>query len=219
MVGLEYKKGKSMVFIKKQTNKQVSQDRRSRQRDCLALLAQLSDPNSTARRWAARDLVDCPGATAALVRRLKIEPVVSVREVILTTLTRLGDQTAVAGLVDCLRSEDAALRNEAIEAMKQLPDAVAPIMRELLADPVSDVRIFAVNILESLRHPEVEAWLIEVIEKDPHVNVCAAAVDLLSEVGTEAAREALVRLKTHFADEPYFQFAADLALKRILTYP
>lgn len=121
----------------------------------------------------------------------------------------------VLGVMTLRNREDAALRNEAIEAMKQLPDEVAPIMHELLADPVSDVRIFAVNILESLRHPEVEAWLIEVIEKDPHVNVCAAALDLLSEVGTEAALQALPRLKTRFADEPYIHFAADLALKRI----
>jgi HEAT repeat protein len=204
-----------MAFIKKLTNEPVFLNRRKRKRDCPGLLVQLSDPNSTARRWAARDLTDCPEAAAALVERLKIEPEVSVREVILTTLTRLGDQTAVAGLVDCLRSEDAALRNEAIEAMQQLPEEVAPIMRELLADPDADVRIFAVNILESLRHREVEAWLIEVIDKDPHINVCAAAVDLLSEVGTAAALEALPRLKSRFAEEPYIHFAADLALKRI----
>ncbi len=95
------------------------------------------------------------------------------REVILTTLTRLGDDVAVDGLVLCLRSEDAALRNEAIQAMKELPDEVAQLMSGILADPDPDVRIFAVNVLESLRHPQVEAWLIGVIERDPHVNVCA----------------------------------------------
>ena len=83
----------------------------------------------------------------------------SVREIILTTLTQVGDEEAVAGLVNCLRSEDASLRNEAIEAMKLLPDEVAPIMGQLLKDPDPDVRIFAVNILESLRHEKVEEWL------------------------------------------------------------
>jgi hypothetical protein len=47
------------------------------------------------------------------------------------------------------------------------------------------------------------------------LNVCATAVDLLGEVGSGAAREPLLRLKTRYADEPYIQFAADLALKRI----
>jgi HEAT repeat protein len=150
------------------------------------------------------------------VARLRIEHDESVREIIFTTLTRIGDRTAVDGLVEFLRSEDAALRNEAIEAMKQLPDAVANIMQGLLVDADSDVRIFAVNILESLRHPDVERWLSDVIERDAHVNVCATAVDLLGEVGSRAALEPLLRLKSRFAREPYIQFAADLAIKRIL---
>lgn len=204
-----------MAFIKKKNTESVVQDERKQTRECPDLLAGLEADNPTARRWAARDLVNCPDVAAALVGRLKREDDLSVREVILTTLTRLGDSTAVAGLVDCLHSEDAALRNEAIEAMKQLPDEVAPIMQGLLADTDPDVRIFAVNILESLRHPDVESWLIEVIETDPHVNVCATALDLLSEVGTEAALEPLAKLKVRFADEPYIQFAADLALSRI----
>ena len=107
------------------------------------------------------------------------------------------------------------MRNEAIEAMKQLPDEVAPIIHGLLADSDPDVRIFAVNILESLRHPDVESWLIEVIETELNVNVCGTALDLLSEVGTDAALEPLARFKARFSDEPYIQFAADLALSRI----
>jgi HEAT repeat protein len=204
-----------MAFIKKQIAEEVIEDERKKSRDCAGLAAELENPNPTARRWAARDLTDCPGASAALVNRLERENDVSVREVILTTLTALGDEVAVAGLVDCLRSESVALRNEAIEAMKQLPDEVAPIMRGLLSDTSADVRIFAVNILETLRHPEVESWLIEVIENDPHLNVCATAVDLLGEVGSTAAREPLLRLKARYVEEPYIQFAADLALKRI----
>jgi HEAT repeat protein len=127
----------------------------------------------------------------------------------------LGDEVAMAGLVDCLRSEDAVLRNESIEVMKQLPEEVALIMRGLLADQNPDVRIFAVNILESLRHPDVEAWLIEVIKRDDNVNVCATALDLLVEVGSKSSEEPLKSLKIRFADEPYIQFAVDLALKRI----
>jgi len=204
-----------MVLIKKQTVQAVAEDERSHSRDCGSLVSELENSNPTARRWAARDLTDCPDASTALIDRLQREDDVSVREVILTTLTALGDETAVAGLVNCLKSEDAALRNEAIEAMKQLPDEVAPIMRDLLSDANPDVRIFAVNILESLRHPGVESWLVGVIESDPQLNVCATAVDLLGEVGSAAAREPLLHLKARFADEPYIQFATDLALKRI----
>jgi HEAT repeat protein len=204
-----------MAFIKKTASVAVNQEERKRNRDCASLAEQLCDPNPTARRWAAKDMLDCPDASGVLVARLRREEDASVREVILTTLTLRADEPALAGLVDCLRSEDASLRNEAIEAMKMLPDEVAPIMGRLLTDPDPDVRIFAVNILESLRHELVEEWLKEVIERDPHVNVCATAVDLLGEVGTPFSKGALEKLKARFPDEPYIRFAADLALKRI----
>ena len=204
-----------MAFIKKKESEWIDQDDRKKSRGCSELLNSLHDSLATTRRWAARDLINCPNAAQALVDQLKCETDLSVREVILTTLTLLGNATAVAGLVDCLRSDDASLRNEAIEAMKQLPDEVAPIMNGLLHDDNPDVRIFAVNILESLRHENVETWLIDTITTDTHTNVCATAVDLLCEVGTPAAQNALSMLKTRFSNEPYIQFAADLALRRI----
>lgn len=205
-----------MAFIKsRSTETIIINDERQQPRDCAHLEAELESPDPAARRWAARDLTDCPAASAALVKRLSLEDDISVREVILTTLTSLGDEIAVAGLVECLRSENASLRNEAIEAMKQLPNEVATIIRGLLLDKDADVRIFAVNILETLRHPDVESWLITVIDKDPLLNVCATAVDLLGEVGTIAAREPLKRLNLRFPGEPYIQFATKLALERI----
>ncbi len=204
-----------MVFITKKMPRIISDDERGQERDYAGLLAQLTDADPAARRWAARDLLPYRDATAALVAQLQCEQDRSVREIILTSLTRLGGAIAVAGLVDCLRSEEAQMRNEAIEAMKALPDEVAPIMGGLLSDDDPDVRIMAVNILESLRHPMVEDWLIEVIDHDPMVNVCGTAVDLLGEVGSKAAQDALIRLKQRFGVEPYIQFAADLALQRI----
>jgi hypothetical protein len=127
----------------------------------------------------------------------------------------LGGSVAVNGLVDCLRSEDACMRNEAIAAMKSLPVEVSPIMDSLLVDDDADVRIMAVNILESLMHPHVEKWLIDVIELDSVTNVCGTAVDLLGEVGTKDCMPALLNLKKRFAEEPYIQFATDLAISRI----
>lgn len=204
-----------MAFVKQSAPFAARSDERAGDQALAGLLVQLTDADPAVRRWAARDLLPYPAATAALVARLQGEDNLSVREVILTSLTRLGGEIAVAGLVECLRSEDARMRNEATEAMKALPDEVAPIMSGLLSDADPDVRIMAVNVLESLRHAKVEQWLINVIDNDPVVNVCGTAVDLLGEVGSAAAHDALVRLKQRFADEPYIQFAADLALKRI----
>ena len=204
-----------MAIVKRSNNAVVESDERSRPRDLAGLAAELNDSDPVARRWAARDLSSHPDAAPALITLLSSEPDSTVRDAILMSLTEIGDAIAVQGLVNCLRSEDVALRNEAIEAMKHLPDAVAPIMASLLADPEPDVRIFAVNVLESLRHPDVEKWLIEVISEDTHINACATAVDLLSEVGSDAAVAPLESLKLRFAGEPYIEFAADLALRRI----
>jgi HEAT repeat protein len=206
-----------MALVKTKDVKSVNKDARKMDRSFESLIVELESNDPLARRWAARDLADFPDASKALLSRLQREQDISVREIIFTTLTCLGNEVAVAGLVECLRSEDVALRNESIEAMKQLPDEVSLIMRNLLSDYNADVRIFAVNILESLRHPEVESWLIDVIEQDDEVNVCATAVDLLGEVGTSSASNALTKLKGRFVNEPYIQFAADLALKRIAS--
>jgi len=204
-----------MALVKATKSEPVEIDERSGQRDFEGLTAKLEDSNPAARRWAVRDLAQTAEAAPALVELLDCETNATVREAIFMSLTEIGNAIAVQGLVKCLRSEDVQLRNEAIEAMKHLPDAVAPIMAGLLQDPDPDVRIFAINVLESLRHPDVERWLIEVISSDPHINVCATAVDLLGEVGTEAAAAHLDALKQRFPDEPYIEFASNLALRRI----
>jgi len=64
---------------------------------------------------------------------------------------------------------------------------------------------------------DVESWLIDVIENDLQVKVCATAVDLLCEIATEASIDPLIRLKARFASEPYLNYAASLALDRVLA--
>ncbi len=204
-----------MALVKRKVTHSGEPGRPEQPRNREELAAALEGADSGARREAAQDIVHCLDAANSLVNRLKREGDAAVREAILNSLVRLNDPSAIGGLAECLRSEDAALRNDVIETFRQLGGDVAPVLRSLLADPDPDVRIFAVNILDSKQHPEVETWLTDVIERDAHVNVCATAVDLLCEVGTEAAIDPLVRLKSRFQSEPYIQFAADLALKRI----
>ncbi len=204
-----------MAFTKPTTTRATTQDERSVPRDLAGLIQRLQDDQASVRRWAARDLAAFPEASQALVERLRRENDPGVREAIMLSLVQIGDRTAAMGLAECLRSDDAQLRNEAIEAMKLMPEAAAPVITDLLSDPDPDVRIFAVNVLESLRHPEVEQWLIDVIRRDDHINVCATAVDLLGEVGSATALPALAELKARFADQPYIAFAVDLAIRRI----
>lgn len=119
------------------------------------------------------------------------------------------------GLIELLKSEDAHLRNQVIETLKEMPEEVSPYIERLLNSEEPDLRIFAINIMESLRHPKVLKWLKQVIENDENVNVCSTALDLISEVGTEEFIPSIERVKERFKDEPYIQFVADLALRRI----
>lgn len=207
-----------MGLIKQTAENETGAHLRKRARDCLSLCAALQDPQAMVRRWAARDLAacsDCPEARAALLKLLPQEADAAVRGVILSTLQKLADTEVVLALIACLRTSEPGLSQELIGTLQQLPVLLAPQIPLLLRDPDSHVRILTVNILESLRHAEVESWLLDVISHDAHVNVCATAVDLLGEVGSARARQPLLALKARFADEPYIAFAADLALRRL----
>lgn len=169
----------------------------------------------TQRRQAVRDLARFPEGIPILCDHLEHERAVSVRSVIMTVLIQSRSRQAVEGLIRYLRSENAALRNEAIEALQEMPDEIAPYMETLLSDPESDVRIFAVNILSVLPNSRAPEWLQKVILEDEHVNVCAAAVDCLAEVGTPASIHALKELRLRFGDQPFMTFAIEAALNRI----
>jgi len=184
--------------------------------DLPMLLHGLRDPDPELRRMAARDLGQYAQAAHALAAQLNVEGDRHVAEAILHALGHIGSAEAVAVLLPFLRSERANIRNETIEVLKGLPDSVAPAMAGLLSDVDPDVRIFAVNVLESLRHPMVVDWLLDVIEDDDHVNVVATALDLLAEVGDERCLPALAQVAQRFWDEPYLQFVVNMARDRIM---
>ena len=191
-------------------------------RDLQGLVAQLADGDPAVRRWAARDLAAEAEAEVApwLCARLNEEADASVRAVLFTSLSQLGHQAGgggavVRGTLPLLRSEDAALRNGAIELLAGLPEAVAPHMEALLNDADGDVRIFSVNLLVDLPHPRVPQWLAHVLVHDEAVNVVAAALDVIAEAGGRESLPAVQAAKARFAADPFIGFAADFALERI----
>lgn len=188
---------------------------RQHERDQAGLLRQLADPQPQVRRHAARDLAAHPDAAEALGRALAAEADAAVREALFTSLTSLASEPAAQALVPLLRSEDAALRNGAIEALAGMPAAAAACMDRLLTDVDADVRIFAVNLLGELRHPEVPRWLGQVLRQDTQVNVVAAAVEVLTEVGSAQELPALRAARERFAGEAFIDFAIELAITRI----
>jgi HEAT repeat protein len=203
------------LFHKQTASQAVVDDERKQGRELPDLLEQLEREDAVARRWAARDLGAYPESAPELISRTKVEPDPSVREMLLTSLIGMGASCAVEGLVECLRSEDVALRNATIDVLAHFPERTSPLVGQLLGDPDPDVRIFAVDILRRLEHPDVERWVVEGPLKDPHVNVCAAALEILATTATERSRQALQEVKERFSQEPFLVFGVDLALARI----
>ncbi len=183
-------------------------------RDRDGLLAQLHEGLGHERRWAARDLAGHPDTAAQLGAHLGDEQDPSVREALFTSLSTHANEAAASALIPLLRSEDASLRNGAIEALAGMPAAVAPRMAALLHDRDPEVRIFTVNLLGDLRHPRVADWLVDVLVHDNEVNVVAAAIEVLAEVGGPQHRPALAAVVRRFPDDPFIGFAADMAAGR-----
>jgi HEAT repeat protein len=184
-------------------------------RDLAGLSTALREGDSEQRRWAARDLAGQSAAVALMGERLLAERDTRVREALFTSLTATPGEATVTALLPLLRSEDAQLRNGAIEALSAMPQAVGPRIASLLRDAEPDVRIFTVNLLGELRHEQVVAWLLQVLQHDAGVNVVAAAIEVLAEVGAPEHVTPLRQAAHRFRADPFIGFAADMAAQRM----
>jgi HEAT repeat protein len=185
----------------------------SDQPDC----ARLDAPDGTERRRAARGTPADSAGIAALGARLRHEADPSVRDAILNRLTEIGTEAAARQLAACLGAQDAALRNGAIAALRLMPEPTLAVLPEVLADPDHDVRLFGVNILQGLSHPDTPDRLAELLSAAADVNIAAAVVEALAEVGQSGQLPAVRAARIRFAAHPSVVFACDLAAERMLA--
>ena len=177
--------------------------------------AALDSPDANSRWTAARALAGQADAVPALAVALAREPIPRVREAMMTALIRIGNAASIEVLLPYLRSQDAGVRAAAIEALQALPDAIAPFMTPLLSDGDSDVRLLATELARNMEGSEATRLLCELIDHEHHPNVCAAAIDVLTEVGTPDALPTLERCAVRFAATPFLPFAVAVAMSRI----
>jgi HEAT repeat protein len=177
--------------------------------------AALDSPDAESRWTAARALAGQADAVPALAAALGREPTPRVREAMMTALIRIGNAASIEVILPYLRSQDAGLRAAAIEALQALPEAIAPFMEPLLSDDDSDVRLLATELARNMEASEATRLLCELIEREHHPNVCAAAIDVLTEVGTPEALSTLEKCAVRFAATPFLPFAISVAMSRI----
>jgi HEAT repeat protein len=176
---------------------------------------QLAGNDVDERRRAARALSGDPAAASVLAARLAVEPDPRVRDALFGSLIDIGGTRAAQLLAPFIRSDDAGLRGGAIEALKHLGSDAALVLDALMSDPDTDVRILAIEITRAWPSDLAMPRLRRVFEHESHVNVCAAAVDVATEVGTKELLVALDELRVRFGSEPFLVFAVDIACERI----
>jgi HEAT repeat protein len=167
-------------------------------------------------RWAAaRAAAELPDSAAALAAALPHESDFRIREAMFTSLARIGTRDSVAGMLPLLRSNDAALRSGALDALGSSLIATHELLPQLLSDPDVDVRILSCELARNLSSEEASRILCALLAGEAEVNVCAAAVEVLAEVGNQTALPALAQCARRFPQIPFLTFAIKLATDRI----
>ncbi|MEI9994685.1 MAG: HEAT repeat domain-containing protein [Rhizomicrobium sp.] len=175
----------------------------------------MADPSPDVRWTAVRDAATGHGSVATLSRALIHEGDARVREAIFTALVKLASSESIDVLLQSLRSDESHLRTGAMDALRTAPAVIAVQLPLLLADADSDVRLLACDLARELDGAVVQGLLCALIDSDPQPNVCAAAIEVLTEIGDGEALPSLARCADRFPDDPFLLFAIAAASERL----
>jgi HEAT repeat protein len=183
--------------------------------DPAAVFAALARGSDDERWAAARAAVDLPDSVPALEDALRRERSPVVREALFSALAHLASPQSVEAVLPFLRSDDALIRTEASDALLAMKGVVWSYVAPLLRDPSSDVRILACGLVREMPGEVAVSLCCGVLDSDPEPNVCAAAVDVLAEVGESSALPVLERCAKRFGDTPFLTFSIQMAIERV----
>lgn len=200
-----------MPFVRKPPTAAAS----TPERDGAAVLAGLRSTDPDERWSAARAAATVAGGSAALAAALRLESDPHIREAMFTGLAHGGSPQSRAELLSLLRSDQSGLRTGALDALRTLGEALRELLPQLLNDPEADIRILSCELARALPAAEASRMLCDLLAGEQDVNVCAAAVDVLAEVGDTAACAVLARCAVRFAHHPFLGFAVKIATDRI----
>lgn len=183
--------------------------------DPAAMLALLANGTDDERWAAARAAPGLPGGTQALGAAIARERNPRVREAMFTGLARVATAASIELLLPFIGSDDAQLRTGALDALRAMKETVAPYVPRLFADDDADVRLLACEIVLNLPAESAARLLCDLLETELQPNVCAAAIEVLTEVGGSAALPVLARCEERFRATPFLAFSIKIAADRI----
>jgi len=169
-------------------------------------------------RWAAaRAATAASEDIAALAAAVREEKDARVREAIFMGLARVGTPECAERLIELLRGDSASLRTGALDALRILIGNLPALLPRLLGDADADVRILSCELARGFPADQATKVLCDLLAGETQVNVCAAAIDVLTEVGNVAALPVLTACEQRFPHEPFLAFAIKVAIDRIAS--
>ena len=150
-------------------------------------------------------------AVPLLVTRVSSDNI-GVQEAVERALYKIGGPEVVHAMIPLLRSDEAPVRNTAMELLRRLGSCDVESLTALLKDEDVDVRIFISDILGSVGSSLAIGPLSHALLQDPEVNVRYQAAVSLGEL---ALPEAAISLNKTLHDEEWVQFAVIEALTKI----
>jgi HEAT repeat protein len=183
--------------------------------DAAAVLDALSRGTDDERWSAARAAADLPSAVPVLRDALLRETNRVVREALFSALARIASPQSVETVLPFLRSDDALIRTEASDALRAMKEVAWPYISALLRDQDASVRVLACDLLRGMPSETAVRLCCDLLDSEPEPNVCAAALEVLAEVGEPSALPALARCEKRFSATPFLTFSVRIAIDRI----
>jgi HEAT repeat protein len=179
------------------------------------LIEQLASLDPTTRRYAAEDLGDlhCARAVPALVEAIR-DPEVAVREAAVDALVAVGGKAVSEQVAPLLETEDAALRNYAIEILERVGPESIDVLVAACNSASPDVRKSALDILGKVARGSAGKCLEAVAARlgDDNPNVAGSAAEALGRMGDS---QVIPHLTKHLGDPPWMQLCVFSALSQI----
>jgi HEAT repeat protein len=200
------------------------------------LLGQVQDKDLSVKRSAIKSLAHYPESIVTLVSLLEENEHQLIRQAVFDSLRRIALQSLVISrleldnlmtqphslaeqivksVLELINHRDAQLRNQVICFLSEFPQLIAPYIPYLLNDKKADTRLYTLDILRQLIHPDIPNWIRQCLEKEQDINVLTSAIDRAAECGCIELVDDIEMLATRYKLNPMVSFAAAIAVDRL----
>ncbi len=188
--------------------------------DPIALRTHYLSLDQTGRRQILKALAATPEALEFFLNQALEEDQPLLLQLIFDSLMSLAqidgqERSVVSAMLRLMREGDASRRGLAVRFLSAFPHVTAEIVPTLLRDPDVDIRLYALDVIQHLVHPDVPNWIVSVLESEEHPNVIASAIDRGLEAGCTELQPLFRSVSERFSHVPFVQFVVKLAHRRL----